>query len=415
MNRKIPHILLLESEPSAPSQPRPWIDALNGFVVERRSLNGGEPAKSHDEEMFSAVMMDAKAPFEHKIALLHQIREALPALPILVLTDEGDIIEASKMLHAGAQDYLVKPWLKKESLPWVIQNAIERQQLWVGLLKKSLEYEANQRHFRTLIEKNADGILIVDEKGRIQFANPAAEHLFDTDAQNLIGVDFGFPVLAGDTIEIDIWQRGEPRYAEMRVVDITWQGANVFLVSLRDVTERVQSERRMRHLATHDSLTDLPNRILFFDRLHQALARAARQHTQVAVLFLDVDKFKHVNDTYGHQIGDQILQALAFRLQECLRKSDTVARMGGDEFTVILENVEVPKDCIAVAQKILEMVMTPFIIKKQEFHLTASVGISLYPDDGEDVDNLLNRADTAMYHAKEFRNRFSFFNQTLNP
>ncbi|HNB50824.1 MAG TPA: diguanylate cyclase [Anaerolineales bacterium] len=413
MNRPPHSILLIESEVSDPPPTRAIAENLNGFVVKRQLLNGDEPANFFAGETFSAILLNV-ATFESQLALLHRVHETVPHLPILVFADEGDAEKAAQILQAGAQDYLIKSWLQNEGLPWVIQNAIERQQIWTNLQKKNLVAEADQRQLQTLIQKNADGILIVNQKGQVQFANPAAERLFDMNAPQLLGMDFGFPVVSDDTIEIDIWQRGQPRFAEMRVVDITLQGENVFLVSLRDVTERVLTERRMRYLATHDALTDLPNRILFFDRLAHALAQASRQKVHVAVFFLDVDKFKQINDTYGHQVGDQILQALAFRLQDCLRKSDTVARMGGDEFTVILENIEKPMDCVAVAKKVLEVVNTPFGIKKQEFYLTASLGISIFPDDGEDGDILLNHADTAMYKAKESRGRFYFFNPAFN-
>lgn len=415
MDRDSHHILWIETNISETSALSPLLDALNGYVVDQHAYRGAETAQSIEIGKYAAVLMDGEMPIEQQLIFLRQLHVIAPTLPVLVLAQKANLTQATKILNAGAQDYLLQPWLQKEPLSWMIKKAIERQQLWADLLDKMREYQRSQQNFRTLIERNADSILIVDEKGLVQFANPAAEHLFDTNASDLIGIDFGFPVLMGETIEIDIWHRGKPRYAEMRVVDITWQGENVFLVSLRDVTERVQTEKRMRYLATHDALTELPNRMLFFDRLHHAIAHAARQQTHVAVFFLDVDKFKDINDTYGHQIGDQILQALSLRLQECLRKSDTVARMGGDEFTIILEDIVVPQQCIQLAQKILQVVTTPFVIKKQRFHLTTSVGISLYPEDGQDVDVLLNNADNAMYQAKEQRNQFSFFNPALNP
>lgn len=414
MNEYSPRILWIENEIPVTSAHSPWLEGLNGYVIEQRSFKELEQAYAGEMTQYSAILMDGDMPVEHQLAFLRQLQAVAPALPVIVLAQEGNSSQASEILDAGAQDYLLKPWIHKENLSLCIKNAIERQHFRTKLLNKMLEDQRNQQNFRTLIEKNADSILIVDDKGHIQFANPAAEHLFDTNASELIGVDFGFPILMGDTIEIDIWHRGHPRYAEMRVVDIIWQGQNVFLVSLRDVTERVQTEKRMRHLATHDALTNLPNRMLFFDRLNHAIAHAARQQTRVAVFFLDVDKFKDVNDTFGHQTGDQILQALAFRLQECLRKSDTVARMGGDEFTIILENLESPEQCIPIAKKILEVVQTSFSIQKQNFHLTASLGISIFPEDGKDVDVLLTNADTAMYLSKENRNQFRFYNSAFN-
>jgi diguanylate cyclase (GGDEF)-like protein len=177
-----------------------------------------------------------------------------------------------------------------------------------------------------------------------------------------------------------------------------------------DVTERRRAEETIRHMAYHDALTDLPNRTLFTDRLNIALANARRSGNMVAVLYLDLDRFKSVNDTVGHGLGDQLLRRVAERLLGLVRDGDTVARAGGDEFTLLLPNVTKMKDVVDVATRITETFRKPWSVGGHEFCVTASTGIALYPDDGDDADLLVKNADTAMYRAKDLgRDNHEFY------
>ncbi len=177
-----------------------------------------------------------------------------------------------------------------------------------------------------------------------------------------------------------------------------------------DITERRQVQAQLHQLATRDILTGLPNRFLFADRLNHALLRARRSNNKVAVLFLDLDGFKEVNDTFGHHKGDGVLRRVTERLDSCARSSDTLARIGGDEFSYILEDISSSQDAEVVPRKILQTLSTPFLIEQQEFIITASIGISLYPDDGGDLESLLKTADTAMYWAKGLGgNNYQFY------
>ncbi len=184
--------------------------------------------------------------------------------------------------------------------------------------------------------------------------------------------------------------------------------------SIRYAIERNNATQKQHRLAYFDALTDLPNRQLFQDRLNQAITQAHRYEQKVALMFIDLDDFKIVNDTLGHDIGDLLLQSVARRLEGCLRKSDTVARIGGDEFTCILPNIEHKKDITIVANKILRALTTPFELKGHKVQISGSVGSSLFPDDTDVLDQLVKNADVAMYHAKKKgKSNFQFFARSL--
>ncbi|WP_136417715.1 EAL domain-containing protein [Herbaspirillum sp. ST 5-3] len=200
----------------------------------------------------------------------------------------------------------------------------------------------------------------------------------------------------------------EPAPAELRLADIAARIAGIAI-------ERKQAEERISYMAHHDALTGLPNRALLQDRLKQSVVQVQRTGKSVAVMFIDLDYFKHINDSLGHQIGDQLLQMVAERLQACLRKGDSLARLGGDEFLLILPDTENDHAAAVVAQKILDELKTDFHVGVHELHVSASIGISLYPTDGEDADGLMRAADTAMYHAKaKGRGNYQFYTESLN-
>ncbi len=180
---------------------------------------------------------------------------------------------------------------------------------------------------------------------------------------------------------------------------------------VRDITERTHAEEQIKHLAYHDALTSLPNRLLFKDRLVVAISHALREKGKLGILFLDLDHFKVINDSLGHNVGDRLLQEVAKRIQSTLRESDTVARLGGDEFTVLLPDLENPEDAVRVAQKLLEVIRFPLHLEGHDFEITTSIGISIFPDDGVDAETLIKNADTAMYQAKEDgRDKSQIFN-----
>ncbi len=198
------------------------------------------------------------------------------------------------------------------------------------------------------------------------------------------------------------------------------QQANAHLViatiAAHKLAEQIDAAKiHLDHMAHHDVLTGLPNRMLLQDRLSQAIELARRQGKQLAVMFMDLDRFKYINDSLGHAVGDQLLQSVTRRLVACVRHSDTVSRQGGDEFVLLLSNIEHAEDAALSAQKMLDTIALPHPIDRQELQIGASIGISIYPDDGRDVETLIKNADIAMYHAKESgRNNYKFFEADMN-
>lgn len=267
---------------------------------------------------------------------------------------------------------------------------------------------AGEARARAVIEANPDGIVLVDAEDRVRLANTAAARLLGRNSQELVGAPFALPASDGDAPELALPCRDGGRVvAALRVARTQWGGKPARLVFLRDVTARKSMEAELREardlgqrLAYHDALTALPNRASLYDRLQQAVGQAERQHQRVAVLLFDLDGFKKVNDTLGHEAGDLLLQQAAQRLMGCLRKSDTLARLGGDEFAVVLEGITHPHDAARVARKLLGIFAAPFVLSGHESFVTSSLGISLYPDDGSDVRALIQRAEVAMYRAK---------------
>lgn len=273
----------------------------------------------------------------------------------------------------------------------------------------------------TIIERMSDSVIVLDVHRRIVDLNPAAEHLLGCGAATAVGRPAGhlLPRCAdllnrhgsmGDAqTELRVTRSGPPRDYDVALTTINdphGRPAGHLLV-LRDVTERKLSEQRLSRLAHYDTLTGMPNRQLFSDRLEEALSRARRRLRPLALLFCDVDRFKRVNDTLGHDIGDQALCQIAGRLKDVLREEDTIARLGGDEFVILLPEVERSADAELVAHLLVQALNVPLRVGQGNLYLTMSVGVCLYPQDGLDGATLMRHADATMYRAKDHgRNRY---------
>ncbi|MBZ0104507.1 MAG: EAL domain-containing protein [Sulfuricella denitrificans] len=295
-------------------------------------------------------------------------------------------------------------------------------QLTIHDITQQKKDELSLRLAAEVFENSLDGIIITNGEGKILTVNRVFSEVTGYSRDEVLGrdpsllqsgkhdsdfyMDFWHSLATTGQWQGEIWNRrknGEI-YAEwMNVSSVKSEDGDTlhYISVFSDITERKRSEDKIIHQAYHDALTNLPNRVLFKDRLEQALAFAQRLHHQnVAVLFMDLDRFKFINDTLGHDAGDHLLQEVAKRLRKCVRATDTVARLGGDEFTILLPEVDHADEAILVASKVLESMKHPFILSEQEIFVTVSIGISIYPNDGENVGTLMKNADTAMYHVK---------------
>ncbi|MEN6586856.1 MAG: EAL domain-containing protein [Sulfuricella sp.] len=299
------------------------------------------------------------------------------------------------------------------------------------LVQRGDEIALREARQRAVLETAAEGIIIVDPQGRIESFNKAAEVIFCYSIDEIIHKPFtslltpedaekflapsGEPLIGVGTELRGLRNCGEAFHLTLSVSEANAAGSRCFTILVQDNSERHAFEAKLTHLATHDALTGLPNRALFNDRLAQVLAHASRDDHTVAILFLDLDRFKHINDTLGHNIGDQLLQAVSDLLKNCLRGEDTLARLGGDEFTLILPHLGNTDGAATVAQNILSVLEQPFSIAGQELFISGSIGIAYYPHDGSEASELVKNADTAMYAAKSLGgNNFQFYSQHMN-
>lgn len=321
----------------------------------------------------------------------------------------------------------------------------DRQGQIRGFVTACRDQRAHRQAERTLrlwgqaLAASADGVIIVDARPprrRIVFVNEALARLTGYRPQQLIGrtdrillsreldqpglLELEQAMAEGRDAKVTLHtyhRDGTPLWIEVSVAPVrNSRGQPTHYVEIvSDVSERIRYQEELAHQANHDSLTGLPNRSLLRDRLHQALASAHRSGSRVALLFMDLDAFKYVNDSLGHDAGDQLLQMVSRKLVNCVREEDTVARLGGDEFVMILEDLDQPSDAGAVANKIMATLSQPFTLSGREIYIGCSIGIAVYPNDGEDETELLKKADAAMYRAKGAgKNTFRFYQPELD-
>lgn len=288
----------------------------------------------------------------------------------------------------------------------------------------------------SVMEQTADIIVVTDTEGKIEYVNPSFEKITGYTYNEAVNNSPGLvasglhksefykhmweTITAGESysnIFINRRKDGSLYYEEKTITPIKDQSGTIthYVATGKDISERIQIQERLQHMAHHDALTDLPNRNLFLDRLQQSLNRARWHDRLVAVMFMDLDRFKIINDTLGHNVGDQLLLQLSQRLAKTVRDGDTIARFGGDEFAILLDDINSESHISSLAEKLLDTLATPFKVNKQELFVTASIGVSIFPNDGEDSDTLLRNADVAMYRAKDLgKNNYQFYSDDLS-
>jgi len=386
------------------------------------------------ERAVDIVLLDLGLPDAQGLEAVRRARAAAPRVPLVVLTGLDDESLAAQALQEGAQDYLIKGQIEARGLLRTMRHAIERKMMEDALF---VEKELAQ----VTLDSIGDAVICTDILGNITYLNLVAERITGWLRREIVGrpmvqVCRIINALSRETIanpiekaveqdktvhlpsnSILIRRDGRETPIEDSVSPIhDREGkATGAVIVFRDVSAARAMVLQMAHSAQHDFLTGLPNRMLLNDRVTQAIALAQRHMKKVAVLFLDLDGFKHINDSLGHPIGDKLLQSVAKRLVDCGRSSDTVSRQGGDEFVVLLSEVEQSDDAAITARRMLQAVAEPHSIGQHDLHVTTSIGVSIFPDDGLDAETLIKNADTAMYQAKENGHQsYQFFKPAMN-
>jgi len=419
-------------------------EALEKECFEVQESSDGDHALSvFSETQPDIVLLDVMLPGIDGFTVCRQIREHPEGgnTPILMMTGLDDVESIKEAYESGATDFISKPfnWLV---LGYRVQYMLRSSRILQALNNSRVSLSYAQRIARLgSWEWNV-------ENDRMRWSDAVYE-IFNVDPQELdktyqAFLNYIHPLdkeLVSSAMEqalasnkpysIDhqiLLPDGRERFVHSEAEIISDRNGKPVRVAgiMQDITERKEAEKQIRNLAYYDSLTGLPNRILFKENLEHALAHAARKKSKVATLFLDLDRFKWINDTMGHSVGDKLLQQFAARLTKSVRKSDrithdnlsqpfySIARLGGDEFTIILDDINRTQDAAIVARRIIEESSKPFNLEGHEVFVTASIGISIFPDDGRDIVTLIKYADTAMYHAKDLgKNNFQFYSRSM--
>jgi diguanylate cyclase (GGDEF)-like protein/PAS domain S-box-containing protein len=406
------------------------------FTVEWVELcsEGLRRLRRDGKERITAILVNLFLSDGQGVETFDRIFQTAPDIPILVLSTHEHENAAKLAVQRGAQDYILENHLDNYFLPKALRNMLERSSNAEALFRE-------KERAQVTLNSIGDAVVCTDVSGNVTFLNPIAEALSGWSADQAVGRPFvqvfriidvldhrhavdpmtlviqtnktinlpeGSVLIRRDGVESGIEDSTAPIHDRRGRVT---GGVMVF----HDVTQARAMSQKMSHLAQYDYLTDLPNRLLLNDRLSQAICAAHRLQQHLAVLFIDVDRFKHVNDSLGHLIGDKLLSSIAQRLADSVRSSDTISRQGGDEFVILLSSVAHSADAGLSAQKLLAVAAMPHRVEEHDLQVTLSVGISVYPDDGTDAETLVKNADTAMLNAKDNgRNNYQFFRPAMN-
>jgi diguanylate cyclase (GGDEF)-like protein/PAS domain S-box-containing protein len=388
---------------------------------------------SKEKEIW-ATFLNLSLPDSQGIETYDKLALAVPGVPTLIIAGAQDVAVALEALRRGAKDYLLEDHLDRDSFVRAVRNMAERKAAEEALF-------AEKERAQVTLDSIGDAVLSTDLQGKVTYLNVVAEKITGWTRKAAAGKDIDevFVIIDGSTREpcanplrtairknrtvgltpncILIRRDGTEFAIEDSAAPIHDQHglATGAVIVFHDVSVARALGAEMSHLAQHDTLTNLPNRTLLQDRLTQAIAKASRNDSRIAVLFLDLDGFKQINDSLGHATGDRLLQSVAKRLLAAVRTSDTVSRLGGDEFVILLSEVAHASDAGVKARKILSALGAPFEMEQNRVGVTASIGVTTYPEDGETAELLIRNADLAMYQGKEKgRNNCQFFEKGMN-
>lgn len=441
-------ILLVDDEPKLLSSLQELLKDSGHHIS--TAASGAEVLAQLSETAFDLILLDLRLPDMHGHDIMDYITTHEIDVSVIVLSGETSINAAIGALKRGAYGYLRKPYAYEELFK-TIDNALQKRKLQVDNRHISWQLQCSEKLYRSLVNSSPDIIYILDSNDHFTFINERVEQSLGFRPNELIGQHYSCIVDEQDRARAHMLFKTH-RAAEhgAQNVELTFKCGNetepavrIFdntLLSVdfhndtpdvpddaaqtekywgtygvaRDITEKKRIDQLVSYQAYHDILTGLPNRALFKDRLELALTQAHRNKTELALGFFDLDRFKLINDTHGHIKGDELLQEVAVRLKQRLRQADTLARMGGDEFTVIIPGLRNRHDATRLIDKFLDCLRQPFLLDGHEIRVSASIGIAIFPSDGENMGDLLRHADIAMYQAKAAgRNTMRFFDPEM--
>jgi diguanylate cyclase (GGDEF)-like protein/PAS domain S-box-containing protein len=422
--------------------------AIRGFNP-NTAIGGQEAICQLDQNEYDLVLLDLHMPYVSGHDVMDYINSNKIDTSVIIVSGETSFEAAKNACTQGAYDFLRKPYATDE-LIITITNALKEKHLKKQNLFMQQQLSESERLHRYIVNTSPDIIYILDQDGHFTFINERIESLLGYSKEEIVGKHYSFLVhhddmeqakyvfnerrigtRAAKNIELRLKCKddGKSRHFNNRTLPIELSAMGMYTGDsqsvrsytgtygvARDVTERKIAEETINFQAYHDLLTKLPNRALLRDRLSLAISQAKREDEKLAVMFLDLDRFKNINDSLGHMIGDELLQQVSMRLKECIRAADTLARFGGDEFTLMLPRLHNARDDASkLAIKITNILKQAFIVEGHELYVSASIGIALYPQDGTSIDTLIKHADVAMYHVKgQGKNGYQFYSNEMN-
>lgn len=389
------------------------------------------------------MLLDLKMPGFSGHQVMDYVEQQSLDTTVIVVSGETCYDSISKVLRSRAYDYIKKPYAPDELLK-TVDNALKQRNLKKENNQISTKLKESERLYRYMVDSSPNIVYMLNEHGNFTFVNDRVAQLLGYQIDDLIGKHYSEIVYFEDlqkaeyifnerrtalraprNIELRL-KRHAPSHIGANIIPIELNATGIYQPDsndkfigtygvIRDISDRKKAERTIKFQAYHDLLTRLPNRELFKDRFNLAISQAKRTNKLLAVMFLDLDHFKLVNDSLGHMIGDALLQGVARRIKKCVRAVDTLARFGGDEFTLLLPDISCNADVEVIAKKIIDQFKAPFSIENNELYVTISIGIAVYPDHGLCIDSLIQCADIAMYYVKgSGKNNYQFFYKELS-
>ncbi len=441
-------LLVVDDEPRLCHSLKELLE-LQGYQCEA-AIGGVAAIQALQHTKYDIILLDLNMPGVDGHKVMQFIKDRQLQSDVIIVSGESNFKEAAWALQQGAHDFLRKPYANGELLHSV-KGAIQKRQLKAENSRMQKWLSDSERRYRFLVNNSPDIIYMLDEKGCFSFINNRISCLLGYNNDELLGKHYSEVVHPHDlikahltfdehriepnprpNIEFRIMKKGAKSLPdnlfESQLVTVELNAVGVYEDQeetnntqfigtygvIRDISERKKAEAIINHQLYHDVLTALPNRVLLRDRLDIAILHAKRNGTMLAVMYLDLDGFKIINDSLGHMTGDELLQAVAQRLRLSLREGDTLARVGGDEFNLLLPEVNCREDAAVIARKIINNLKQSFEIDGTEIFIGLSIGIALYPDDGDQIDMLIKNADMAMYHIKgRGKNGYEFFSNNM--